>query len=288
MFGVLRCFLRPTCFALLAAFASFSASAHAQTTSASAQATGEATTETVAPPAEAVELYRQGRDLYQQGRYRDALLALQRAAALDPTSANLAYNVARVQELLGDIDPAIQSYRRYLALLPGAQPAEHERVEVIIRRLEGARTELGTAHRDADPPPAQSEQLRDVGPVVVHERGVADGLFWATASSAVVVLIAGTICGVRALTLQSDARAFVVGRDGTLSSHDAIVQNADTFAMIADVGFGLGAALAVTSGLLYFMRSRDVEVYPDGSAPSAVPSLSLDTHGFMLSLRGNL
>ncbi|MBK8173280.1 MAG: tetratricopeptide repeat protein [Sandaracinaceae bacterium] len=239
------------------------------------------------PPAEAVELYRQGRELYQQGRYRDALLALQRAAALDPTSANLAYNVARVQELLGEIDPAIRSYHRYLDLLPATQADEHARVEGIIRRLEGARGEVGGAH-PVETQPTQDEALRDVGPVVVRERGVADVAFFATAGTAAAFLIAGTVCGIRALGLQSEASDFVVGRDGSLSQHEALVANANTFAMATDIAFGVGAALAVTSGLLYFLRSRDTEHYPEGSTPTPVPEVSVNTQGFMLSLRGSL
>lgn len=239
------------------------------------------------PPVEAVELYQQGRELYQQGRYRDALVAMQRAAALDPTSANLAYNVARVHELLGEIDEAIRSYQRYLDLLPQTEEDERTRVRGIMRRLDGARRELTPPH-PTEPEPASALRAPESVPIVVREHGVADGWFFATAGTGVLALIGGTICGIHAMSLQTDASNFVVGRDGSLSQHDAIVSNSNSFALLADIGIFAGAALALTSGLLYFVRTRDVEHRPDPAGPAVVPEVSVSAHGFTLSLRGTL
>lgn len=243
------------------------------------------------PPVEAVELYQQGRELYQQGRYRDALVAMQRAAALDPTSANLAYNVARVHELLGEIDEAIRSYQRYLDLLPQSEEEERARVRGIMRRLDGARRELTPQHPTEPEPetePGSALRAPESVPIVVREHGVADGWFFTTAGTGVLALIGGTICGIHAMSLQTDASNFVVGRDGSLSQHDAIVSNSNSFALLADIGIFAGAALALTSGLLYFVRTRDVEHRPDPSGPAVVPEVSVSAHGFTLSLRGTL
>ncbi len=90
------------------------------------------------------------------------------------------------------------------------------------------------------------------------------------------------------MSLQTDASNFVVGRDGSLSQHDAIATNANTFALVADIAIFAGAALALTSGLLYFVRTRDVTHRPDQAPPTLVPDASVSAHGFVLSLRGTL
>jgi tetratricopeptide (TPR) repeat protein len=87
------------------------------------------------PPAEALKHYERGRALYKAGRYREALAELQMALFLDPNSPNLVYNVARVHELLGEIDLAIEHYVRYQKLLPPDQADEIARVESTSRRI---------------------------------------------------------------------------------------------------------------------------------------------------------
>ena len=79
------------------------------------------------PPSEALQHYNRGRQHYQAGRYREALQELEVAVNLDPSSPNLVYNVARVYELLGEIDQAIAFYRRYRDMLPANERAERER-----------------------------------------------------------------------------------------------------------------------------------------------------------------
>src|SRR5262245_24814610 len=56
------------------------------------------------PPDAAIQHYSIGREHYQAGRYREALNELEQAVRLDPASPNLVFNVARVYELLGEID----------------------------------------------------------------------------------------------------------------------------------------------------------------------------------------
>ena len=77
-----------------------------------------------APPAEALTHYNRGRELYQAGRYREAVVELEDASRLDPGSANLVYNLARVYELLGELDLAIRHYQRYRAMLPPTETEE--------------------------------------------------------------------------------------------------------------------------------------------------------------------
>jgi tetratricopeptide (TPR) repeat protein len=211
------------------------------------------------PPAEAVEFYRRGRELYQQGRYAEAAVELERALMLDPTSPNLVFNVARVYELLGEIDKAIAFYQRYLRLLPEEDTDERERIQSTLRRLAGARDTLA---RRRPPSPETAGQLRDPQPIRVRERGVADAAFWVTAGIGAALLVGGAVVGILALGAEGQVRDFVLGADGTEEDRLRLADRADTLALAADASFALGAAVSVAAILLFALRERTVERYP--------------------------
>ena len=192
-----------------------------------------------APPSEAVHHYQRGRDLYHEGRYREAIVELQAALKLDPTSPELTYNVARVYELLGDIDTALRYYARSRALLPTTALEERERTTTTIQRLEGARLhdELGPA----------------------ETRGVADAAFWSVTSVGLAALAGGAATGVLALQSSKRAKAFVVGADGSVGEREQELQRADHFALASDVMLAGGATLGVAAVLLYALRERPTQ-----------------------------
>src|SRR5687768_16655883 len=90
-------------------------------------------------PREAVELFQRAREHYHNGRYAEAAADLESALVLDPGSPTLLYNLGRVYELAGDLERAIDVYRRYLPVIPSSDAAERDRTQAAIRRLEGAR-----------------------------------------------------------------------------------------------------------------------------------------------------
>jgi tetratricopeptide (TPR) repeat protein len=235
------------------------------------------------PPAEAVELYRQGRELYQQGRYAEAAVELERALMLDPASPNLVFNVARVYELLGEIDKSMVFYQRYLRLLPEEDVEERERVQGTLRRLEGARATLAQRQQ---PPPEVAGDLRDPQPVRVQERGVADAAFWVTAGTAVALLVGGAVTGILAIGAEGQVRDFVLGADGLEEDRLALADRADTLALVADTLFAVGAAASVAAVLLFALRERTVERYP--GLTGATAGLAPLPGGAALFLRGTL
>ncbi len=209
-----------------------------------------------APP-EAIELYRSGREHYEAGRYREAIVDLKAALRLDPASPNLIYNVARVSELLGNLDEAIAYYDRYLKLLPKSEKEERERIRAALRRLEGAREDVILL--------AVKEERglkAPVAPVPTKRRGKADALFWISASTGVAILTTGAVMGVLALDRQDQANGFVLGPDGSLDDRDRLISDAETFAIVADVALAVGAGVVVGSTLLFFMRETELE--PEG------------------------
>jgi tetratricopeptide (TPR) repeat protein len=202
------------------------------------------------PPTAAVEHYHRGRDHYQAGRYREALSELERALSLDPRSPNLVYNVARVHELLGELEEASRFYTRYRDMLPVNETEERARVDAILLRLEGAKDQV-------DPP--ADEALREPEAPVPMERGLADGTFWTIAGLGASALVASAVAGGLALREEKQASRFVIGRDGDASGHGEHVRRADRLALSSDVTLIIGSTLAVTSVLLYMLRERPAD-----------------------------
>jgi tetratricopeptide (TPR) repeat protein len=230
------------------------------------------------PPAEALKHYERGRNLYQAGRYREALTELEQALELDPNSPNLVYNVARVHELLGEIDLAIEHYVRYQKLLPPAQTEEIARVESTLQRLAGAREHV-------TPEPA-TEAPRPSGPPR-RERGVADAAFWTLTATSAAALAGGGGVGFMALRADQEVQDFVVGQDGDLRARNELANRADRLALASDLTLLAGATLGVTAILLYALRTKPVReaAVP---APRAVVELGAWSGGAMLNIRGRL
>ena len=229
-----------------------------------------------APPPAAIDHYSRGRAHYQAGRYREAVIELEQALALDPGSPNLVYNLARVYELLGRIDPAIANYERYRSMLPASEVAERERVSSAIQRLEGARAQVAHAQQPQQP---WSQSAPTPAPRVTRtERGVADAPFWTVASLSLAALTAGSVTGALGLKAERDALNFVLGRDGDQDAREQLAQKADRLGLGADIALAAGAVGGLTSILLYALRVR----------PVVQPSVALRGDGMTLTLRGTL
>lgn len=227
-----------------------------------------------APPAEALTHYNRGRELYQAGRYREAVVELEQASRLDPESANLVYNLARVYELLGELDLAIRNYQRYRTMLPASETAELARVESTLQRLEGARDEV------VREPSEPKTILVAASP---RRRGRADGAFWATASIAASALAAGGVTGLLALQEEREAERFTLGEDGSVEARARLETRADRLALSSDLLMLAGATLGITAILLYALREK-----PAGQDPQARVQLGALPGGALLFVGGRL
>jgi len=206
-------------------------------------------------PPEAITLYAEAREHYGAGRYQDAAVALESALVLDPDSPTLVYNLARVYELLGQLDRALEHYERYQRLLPQQQAEEQNRADATIRRLQGA---ASSAEASVEAP-VEVEPLRQLpGLVLVRENGVADDTFWVVLTAGAVFLAGGAAFGSLALLTRADADSYVLGRDGRSQGRNDLYSNATVFGGVADATLGLGGAAVVVAGLLYFAREHTV------------------------------
>lgn len=224
------------------------------------------------PPRAALEHYKKGRELYLAGRYREAAVELEAAVALDPDSANLLYNLARVYELLGEIDTAIRHYKRYRSILPAREVEERARVTGTLQRLEGAREQV------PDPSPAAS-----LPPPVERKRGVADGTFWSFTTVAAVSLITGGALGIAALNSEKDAKRLVLDGDDSVARRKDLLTRTDRLALGCDLSLLAGAVLGTTAILLYALREKPVQ-----NSPRAVFDVGAGPSGAFLLLRGQL
>ena len=116
----------------------------------------------------AAELFGQGVAAYEAGRFDEAARLLAEADRLTP-SPELAFNLGRVYERMGDTINAIAMFRRYLR---DGSPSEADRADVGVRIA--AMEALAVRHRDmiaATLPPTTDEVTAEAR--TFFERGVA-------------------------------------------------------------------------------------------------------------------
>jgi tetratricopeptide (TPR) repeat protein len=168
---------------------------------------------------------------YRAGKYRRAIEELNLALDRDPDGKDLVFNLALVQEKLGDLDGAIRSLGRFQSL--EKDPLELERAAQAVERLQGAQAEQSAnrPHYAALPAPAPPPRVR----------GKFDAWVIGTGSVAVASFVVGAVFGVRALTMGSNSEA---GR-------------ARDSALIADFAFATSVLAGAGSLGLYFGRYAD-------------------------------
>jgi tetratricopeptide (TPR) repeat protein len=237
-------------------------------------------------PVEAARIhFAKGRDLYQAGSYREAIVELDTAHALDPKAKELVYNLAIVHEKLGEIDAALRYARLYAEM--DLEPSERTRAETYIKRLLGAKSEVLARTQAA----AQTQPSAPGAPPPeppARKRGRIDVATIVVASVAVAAAGAGTVLGIKALA--DKPSNFVTGRDGATYAGEQLAENnAHTEAVVADACFGGAAAAAVAATVLYAARYKDLprDSAASGSSQAAlslVPTLSRGGGGLSLGV----
>ncbi len=198
---------------------------------------------------QAMALHDEALVLYEQGRYRAAIDRLEAALVLDPEGRELVYNLALIHEKLADLDDAARYYRRYLAMEPDLKT--RARVQVVLRRLEGAEKEAATRPHDVGPrvPPPASEPPRPPSAGPVRPWVVA------TASVGGVAFVMGSAFGFTALARNPGANAHT-GGTVTIGDLQADARAAHVDAIVADVSFLTALAAAGTAAFFYFASPR--------------------------------
>jgi tetratricopeptide (TPR) repeat protein len=190
----------------------------------------------------AQEHFERALSWYRAGKYQRAVQELEAALVRDSGGKDLVFNLALVQEKLGDLAGAIGSLERFRSL--EQDPAELDRAALTIQRLQGARAELLAGMRHG------SETLRPCPTPRV--RGKLDAWVLSSGSLAIASLLVGTVLGVRAITL--NAR----GEQGR--SRDS--------AVLADLALATSLLAGAGAVALYFGRYSDM---PSGQTLALMP-----------------
>lgn len=214
------------------------------------------------------------------GRIAEAVASFQQYLSLVPDAEDRATVEARIQTLQARLTETgivlTASEEGALVFVDGRQagttpladpilvpPGSHElrvekegfrpfRLRVSVeagRRLETEVTLVAAERHEPPPPP----------PAAARSGGSL--LPWVATGVAGVGLVCGTIFGVLALG-ESDAAN--EEKAGDFDVYDEASSNAETWALLADVSFGVGAAAAVGAVVLFLLTGRD-----EASAPAA-------------------
>ncbi len=209
------------------------------------------------PPGEAAaqEHFQRALLWYRTGKYRLAFDDLAAALERDPGGKDLVFNLALVQEKLGDLDGAIRSLQRFQNM--ETDPAEIERAAQTMRRLEGAHAELALHERGVAAPSAP--------PVVNRTRGKLDGWVAGTGALAVASLVIGAIFAVRALSLAPQS-------GGTSAQVKRRAERAHDAALVSDIALSASVLTGAGAAALYFGRYVDAPQH--AVAPLHLPAVA--------------
>lgn len=188
--------------------------------------------------------FEAGRSYFEEGAYDRARDEFRRAYDLSHRPA-LLINLATTNERLGNYDEAIANITEYLRLTP--DDPNRTTLERRVENLERLRRERGDGHRDASGP----SEPADPGPAQPAPSSGSDGGLVAGAIGGYAVAGAGAVLMAifGSLALTEDA-ALREGCGATASCTPAQVANADTFALVSDIGLGVAIAGAVAGTVL--------------------------------------
>lgn len=204
--------------------------------------------------AAAQQHFQQAKELYQAGSYKEAVAELEAARALDPKAKDLVFNLGIVHEKLQKFDEAIDDFRSYLDM-DGISPGERQKAEMSIKRIEGAKREIIPGESAVPTDPTRIERLsKPAPPILPPLNGRIDAITVTAAAIGVVGLGAGTVFGIRAVSLRPTG--FVTGRDGSYSDFQDRTDSAHVSALVADVGFGIGIVATAVAAYFFFGRSK--------------------------------
>ncbi len=233
--------------------------------------------------------FKRALERYRKGAYREAIRELNKAIALDPHSKDLVYNRGLVYEKLGQIDNAIHEFEHYLTL--EQDPEERERARAIIRRLKGARREVekpappaGGGSPASSPAGSSPSPGSPTTPAPVARHGRLDTWVYVAGGVAVVAAVVGSIFGIRALATEPGVDQST-GGSRTYTGMQNDQSRAHSYAVAADVSFGVGILAGAAAGALYFLRAPAPAPADTARAMRALPPPAAPAPGFSWAVR---
>ncbi len=194
--------------------------------------------------AEAMRLTREAHTAFREAHYERARALLDRALELCEQPI-IVFNLARVSLETGELRAAQRHYRRYLEMRTDApdRPEVERRLASIedeIAALDRLEQDARRAARDAQRAREEAEAAHARAARVESREQVGP---WAVGAGGIVVLGAGLGFAVAA-QIQSDVPA-----DLDHLAASASLRQAELFALLANISFGVGAAAVLAAGL---------------------------------------
>jgi tetratricopeptide (TPR) repeat protein len=219
-----------------------------------------------AEEAKAAKLFDQAEAEYQGGNFKKAIELLLEAQRLAP-DAVLHYNLARAYEGLGELDPALASYRAYLE----ADPSSKDRgaVEARIKTIEQLKADReAKANPRPVPPPGQPDKPKP-------EPESPSAVPWVIAGIGALGLGAGGVLGGLSLMRTNEAE------EPTTSGEDVVTlqEEAQTFATGANITFAISGAV-LAAGVIWGIV--DVVSTTDGGDSPTSLRIEITTGGARL------
>jgi tetratricopeptide (TPR) repeat protein len=84
--------------------------------------------------------YEEGAGFYDRGQYQAAIASFEKARAVKP-APGLDFNIARSYDRMGNIDPALAAYHRYLDANPNPKDAAEIRTRIAVLEQRASTTE---------------------------------------------------------------------------------------------------------------------------------------------------
>lgn len=205
-------------------------------------------------------LSAEGVEAYRAGDHARALVLFGEAYRLDP-APNLLFNMARAYEKMGNDSQAHVHYGRFLASPEISDPAAARARSLLVATME--RLDVAAALVAAAPPPIISATEGSLGGASVTTMSYRiPG--WTAIGTGVALVSVGVACAVFAF---GSADAFHATDDAVeKASHQ---ESAESFALAADVTFGLGGISAAVGTLLLLFVDDPSE---SASSRSVVPA----------------
>lgn len=202
-------------------------------------------------------VFSEAKDLYKRGQYRAAVSKLEEARKLDPAAKELVYNLALVHEKLSEVDKAISFFELYLTLEKDEE--ERSRVRAIVKRLEGARSDLekkraaeAAASASAAPPPPPAPPPAEPE----QKRGKLDGWVYGAGGLSAVALLSGAYFGVKALSTNPGSPK--TSRDKSIKELQQDTDATKVNAANADVSLAIAIVAGSAAVGLYYFRKTEV------------------------------
>lgn len=219
--------------------------------------------------------YESGASYYEAGEYEDALREFHRAYELSQRP-QLFYNLSLCYQNLGDLEQAATFLERYLSEVESIE--NRANLEIRLRNLRervererAAQAASGEPERDTTVQATTAEPTETTRPTTAEPEAGAASVDSPTAPSssqdslnvgavagfsvAAVGLVMGGVFG--GLTLAEDSRLAGTPCGVAGSCGDAELSDLRTFALVADVGFGVALAGAAVGALFLIIGPGD-------------------------------